>query len=217
MLKEHYMVGLVFAFMRIVFSFVVVHQLFTTSWTTACQAPLSPLSLRVCSNSCPLSQWCYLTISSSTTSFFLCLQYFPASGSFPMSWLFASGCQNTGASALASILSVNIQGWFPLGLTSWISLQFQGLSRVFSSTKIQKHQFFSIQPSLRFNSHICTSLLEKPEYCLYFSEKVCAVNTITGPICTLVKVTWLGRSHTRIQLICLKFPWYWPQFMLILI
>ena len=119
MLKEHYMVGLVFAFMRIVFPFVVVHQLFTTSWTTACQAPLSPLSLRVCSNSCPLSQWCYLTISSSTTSFFLCLQYFPASGSFPMSWLFASGCQNTGASALASVLSVNIQGWFPLRLTDW--------------------------------------------------------------------------------------------------
>ena len=94
----------------------------------------------VCSNSCPLSWWCYLTISSSVTHFF-CLQSFPASESFPMSQLFASGGQSIGASASAIVLPMNIQGWFPLGLTGLISFQSKGLSRVFSNTAIQKHQF----------------------------------------------------------------------------
>ena len=114
-----------------------------------------------CSNSCPLSQWCHPTISSSVIPFPSCLQSFPASGSFPISWLFASGGQSIGASPLASVLPINIQDWFPLGLTSLISLQSKGLSRVISSTTIWKHQFFSSQPSLWSNSHIHIWLLEK--------------------------------------------------------
>ena len=89
-----------------------------------------------------------------------CPKSFPASESFPMSWLFSSGDQSIGASASASVLPVNIQGWFPLKLTGLISLQFKGLSRVFSNTKIQKYQFFSTQPSLWSNSHKHTWLLE---------------------------------------------------------
>ena len=116
----------------------------------------------VCSNSCPVSQWCHPTISSSVIAFSSSLQAFPASGSFPMSWLFASGSQRTGASALASILPVNFQGWFPLGLTGLICSLSRGLSGVSSRTTIQKHQFFGPQPSLWSNSHICTWLLEKP-------------------------------------------------------
>jgi len=99
-----------------------------------------------CSNWCPLSQWCHPTISSCVNPFYSCLQSFPASGSFLMSQLFASDCQSIGASA--SVLPVNNQGWFPLGLTGMISLQSKGLSRVFSNTTVQKHQFFSAQPSL---------------------------------------------------------------------
>ena len=91
-----------------------------------------------------------------------CLQSFPASGSFPMSQLFSSGGQSTGASASASVLPVNIQDWFPLGLTGLISLKSKGLSRVFSNTTIQTHPFFHAQPSLWFSSHIHTWLLEKP-------------------------------------------------------
>ena len=105
-----------------------------------------PLSPRVCSDSCPLSWWCYLTISSSVIPFSSCLQSFPASGSFLMSWLFTSGGQSIGASASASVLPVNIQCWFPLGLTGLISLQSKGLSRVFFSTAVWRHQFFSTQP-----------------------------------------------------------------------
>ena len=129
-------------------------------WTAACQAFFlcpSPFP-RACSNPCPLSWWCHPTISSSVIPF-SCLWYFPASESFLMGWLFASGGQSIGASA--SILPVNIQDWFPLGLTSLISLQFKGLSRVFSSTIVQKHQFFGAQPSLWSNSHIHTWILEK--------------------------------------------------------
>ena len=113
------------------------------------------LSPRLCSNSCPLSQWCYLTISSSATHFSFCLPSFSVSGSFPMSQPYASDGQNIGASA--SILPMNIQGWFPLGLTGLIFLQSKGLSRVFSSTTVQKHQFFSTQPSLWSSSHAYTT------------------------------------------------------------
>ena len=91
--------------------------------------PCPSLSSGVCSNSCPLSQWCHPTISSSVAPFFFCPQAFPASVSFPMSWLFISGGQSIGTSASASVLSVNIQGWFPLGLTSLISLLSKGLWR----------------------------------------------------------------------------------------
>ena len=110
----------------------------------------------------PSSQWYHPAISSSVIPFSSCPQSLPASESFPMSGLFPSGGQSTGASTSASVLLMNIQGWFPLGLNGLISLQPNGLSRVFSSTTIWKHQFFSIQPSLWSNSHICTWLLEKP-------------------------------------------------------
>ena len=102
----------------------------------------------VCSNSCPLRWWCHWTISSSVVPFSSHLQSFPASGSFPVSQLFTSDGQSIGASASASVLPMNIQGWFPLGLTGLISFQSKGLSRVFSSTTVQNHQFFSAQLSL---------------------------------------------------------------------
>ena len=95
---------------------------------------------RAYSKSCPLSQWSHPTISSSVIPFSSCLQSFSASGSFPMSWVFASGGQSIGVSASASVLPVNIQDWFPLGLTGLIPLQSKGLSRVFSNTTVQKHQ-----------------------------------------------------------------------------
>ena len=101
-------------------------------------------------------------ISSSVVPFSSCSQSLPASESFPMSQLFASGGHSIGASTSASVFPVNIQGWFPFGLTGLISLQFKGISRVFSSTTVWKHQFFSAQPSLWSNSHIHRWLLEKP-------------------------------------------------------
>ena len=99
----------------------------------------------VYSNSCPLGQWCHPTVSSSVIPFTSHLQPCPASGSFQMSQFFASGGQSIGVSASASVLTVNTQDWFPLGWTGWISLQSKGLSRVFSNTTVQKHQFFSAQ------------------------------------------------------------------------
>ena len=114
-------------------------RLFVIPWTTACQASLSITNSR---SPCPLSRWCHPTISSSVTPFSSCIQSFWASGSFPRSQLFTSGGQNIGASASASVLPVNIQGWFSLGLTDLISLLSKGISRVFSSTAIWKHQFF---------------------------------------------------------------------------
>ena len=124
-------------------------QLFATPWTEALQASLSiTLTPRVYSNSCPLSQWCHPTIPSSVVPVSSCLQSFPASGSFQMRQLFALSGQSIGVSASTSVLLMNIQDWFPLGWTGWISLQFKGLSRVFSNTTVQKHQFFSAQLSL---------------------------------------------------------------------
>ena len=119
-------------------------------------------SRRVCSNSCSLRQWCHLTISSSVSPFSSCLLSFPASMSFPMSWFLTWGGQSIGTSASASVLSMNIYGWFPLGLTGLISFLSRELSRVFSYTKIQKHHFFITQLSIWSNSHIHTGLLEKP-------------------------------------------------------
>ena len=101
-----------------------------------------------CSNSCPLNWWCHPTISSSVIPFSSCLQSCPASGSFPMNQFFTSGGQCIGVSASASVLPMNIQGWFPLGLTGLIFLQSKGLSRAFSNTTVQKHQFFGAQLSL---------------------------------------------------------------------
>ena len=109
-----------------------------------CPSPTSG----VYSNSCPLSWWYHPTISSSVIPFSSCPQSFPASWSFQISQLFSSGGQNIGGSASASVLSMNIQDWFPLGWTGWISLQSKGFSRVFSNTTVQKHQLFSAQLSL---------------------------------------------------------------------
>ena len=125
-------------------------------WTVAHQASLSITTPGACSNSCPSSQWCHPAISSSVIPLSSCLQSFPASGSFLISQLFTSGGQSIGISASASALPINIQNWFPLGLAGLISLQSKGLSRVFSSTTVQKHQFFSAQLSLWSNSHIHT-------------------------------------------------------------
>ena len=104
-------------------------------------------------NSCPLSQWCHPTISSSVIPFSSCPQSFPASGSFQMSQLFVSGGQIIGVSASTSVLPMDTQDWSPLGWTGWISLLSKGLSRVFSNTTVQKHQF-SAQLSLESSSHI---------------------------------------------------------------
>ena len=117
---------------------------------------------RLYPNSCPLSQWCHPTISSSVIPFSSCPQSFPASGSFPMGQLFASCGQRTGVSASTSVLPMNTQDWSPLEWTGWISLKSKGLSRVFSNTTVQKHQFFSTHFSFYSNSHIHTWLLEKP-------------------------------------------------------
>ena len=129
-----------------------------------------------CSNSCPLKWWCHPTISSPVIPFSSCLQSFPASGSFPMSWLFPSD-QIIGASASASVLPMSIKGCCHLGLTGLISLLSKGLSRILCNTIVQKHQFFSTQPSFWSNSHIYTWLLERlwlygplsPKWCLCFS------------------------------------------------
>ena len=136
-----------------------------------CSSPvqaLSSISPVICSNSCPLTRWCYLTISSSAAPFYFCLQSFPASGSFPLSWLFASGGQSIGDSAPASVFPMHLQDCFPLGLTGLISLLSQVLSRVFSNTTIQKHQFVSSKPTLCFRSHIPTWLLEN--HCFDYAD-----------------------------------------------
>ena len=129
-----------------------------------CPSPTS----KACSNSCPLSRWCYPAISSSVVPFLSCFQPFPVSRSFPMSELFISGGQSIGVSVSVSILLMNIH-WFPLGWTGLISLQSKGLSRVFSNTTVQKHQFFGAQPSSQSHIHTCmyvshihTWPLEKP-------------------------------------------------------
>ena len=117
---------------------------------------------RVHSNSCPSTRWCHPAISSSVIPFSSCPQPLPASGSFPMSQLLAWGGQSIGVSASASVLPMNIQDWIPIGLAGLISLQSKGLSRVFSNTTVQKHQFFGAQLSSQSNSPIHTWPLEKP-------------------------------------------------------
>ena len=117
---------------------------------------------RVYSNSCPLSRWCHPAISSSVIPFSSCPQSLQVSGSFPVSQLFTWGGQSIGVSALASVLPMNTQDWSPLEWTGWISLQSKGLSRVFSNTTVQKHQFFRAQLSSQSVSHIHTWPLEKP-------------------------------------------------------
>ena len=120
-------------------------------WPHGLQHPMPPCpspTPGVYSNSCPSCRWCHPTISSSVIPFSSQLQSFPASGSFPMSQFFPSGGQSIRVSASASVLSKNIQDWFPLGWTNWISLQSQRLSRVFFNTTVQKHLFLSINSSV---------------------------------------------------------------------
>ena len=136
----------------LLFSHLVVSYSLRLHWLQHTRLPCPSPSPGACSNSCPLSQWCQPTISSSVAPFSSCLQSLPVSGSLPMSQFFASGGQNIGASASASFqwifLPMNIQDLFPLGWIGWISLQSKGLSRVFSNTTVQKHQFFGTQLSL---------------------------------------------------------------------
>ena len=159
-----------------------------TSWSHRVQhdrLPCPSPSPGACSNSYLLSWWYHPTTSSSVVPFFSCLQSFPASGSFLMSHFFASGGQSIGVSASTSVLPMNTQDWSPLGWTGWIFSKSKGLSRVFSSTIIWKHQFFGAQPSLWPNSHIHTWLLEKTQLWLYkhFSAKWCLCFLILCLVC----------------------------------
>ena len=159
------------------------------------------------SNSCPLSPWHPPTISSSVILFSSCLQSFPAPGSFPVTQFFASGGQTIGVSASASLPPVNIQGWYSLGWTGLISLLSKGLSRVFSNTAVQKHQFIGIQPSLWSNSHIHTWLLEKPwlwlegplsaKWCLLFNMLLRLVIAFL-PRSNCLLISWLQSSSAVI-------------------
>ena len=148
---------------RLLFSCSVMSDSLQSHGLQRSRLPCLSPSPGACWNSCPLSWWCHPTISSSVTFFSSCPQSFPASGSFPMSWLFTSGGQRIRVSASASVLPMNIQDWFPLGLTNLTSLLSKELWRVFSSLTVWKHQFFGSQPSLWSRSpHIHTWLLEKP-------------------------------------------------------
>ena len=150
-----------FQFSSVQFSCSVVSDYLWPHGLQHAKPPCPSPTLRAYWNSCPLNRWWHSAISSSVVPFSR-LQSFPASGSFPMSQFFTSGGQSIGVSASASVLPMNIQDSFPLGLTGFISLQLWGLSRVFSNTTVQKHQFFSTQLSSQSNSHIHTWPQEKP-------------------------------------------------------
>ena len=137
-----------FAFSSVQFSRSIMSDSLRPHGLQHARLPCPSPTPGVYSNSCPSSWWGHPTISSSVVPFSFHFQPFPASGSFPMSQFFASGGQNIGASVLASVLPMNIQFWFPLGLLGWISLLSKGLSRVFSNTIVQKHWFFGAQLSL---------------------------------------------------------------------
>ena len=160
--------------------------------------PCSTLSPRVCSNSCSLSWWCHPTISSIVTPFCSCPQSFPASGAFPMSWLFASGGQSIGASVSASVHPVNIQGWFPLRLIGWISLLSKGLSRIFSSTKSINSLVLGL--SMVQNSHPYRTtvktivLLDRPlpaKWCLCFFNTLSRFLIPFLPRSKCLLISWL--------------------------
>ena len=149
-------------FSSVQFSHSVVSNSFRPHESQHTRPPCPSPTPGVHSNSCPSSQWCHPAISSSVVPFSSCPYSLPASESFPMSQLFAWGGQSTGVSALASFFPKNTQDWSPSEWTGCISLQAKGLSRVFSNTTVQKHQFFSTQLSSQSNSHIHTWPLEKP-------------------------------------------------------
>ena len=152
----------IWAFSSVQFSYSVMSDSLRPHESQHTRPPYLSPTPRVYSNSCPSSQWCHPAISSSVIPFSSCPESLPASGSFPMSQLFARSGQSIGVSASASVLPMNTQDWSLLGWTCWISLQSKGLSRVFSNTTVQKHQLFSAQLSLQSNSHIHTWPLEKP-------------------------------------------------------
>ena len=154
-----------------------------------------------CSSSCPSSQWCHPTISSSVIPFSSCLQSFPASGSFPMSQFFTSVGQSIESSASASVLPINIEGWFSLCLTGLISLKSRGLSKVFSNTAVQKYQFFSTHLSLWSKFHIHIWLLEKPYIWLNGVSQQSNVGNIHFNMLSTLVIAFLTRSN------CLLISW----------
>ena len=160
---EHFIVGLGwFSVSSVQFSRSVVSNSLRPCELQHARPPCPSPTPGVHPNSCPSSRWCHPTILSSVIPFSSCPQSLPASEPFPMSQLFAWGGQSIGFSASTSVLPMNTQDWSPLEWTGWISLQSKGLSRVFSNTTVQKHQFFSTQLSSQSNSHIHTWPLEKP-------------------------------------------------------
>ena len=144
------------------FSHSVVSDALRPNESQHARLPCPSPTPRVYPNPCPSSQWCHSAISSSVVPFSPWPQSLPASGSFPMSQFFTWGGQSTGVSTSASVLPMNTQGWSPSEWTGWISLQSKGLSRVFSNTTVQKHQFFGAQLSSQCNFHIHPWPLEKP-------------------------------------------------------
>ena len=168
-----------------------------------------PSSPGIYSNLCPLNQWCHLTISSSVVPFSSCLQSFPASGSFLVSWLFASGGQNIGLQlqyqSFQRIFRINIQDW----LTGLISLQSKGLSRIVLNTKVRKHQFFSVQPSLWSKPHIHTWLLEK-NIALTIWTFVGKVMSLLFNVFSRLVIAFLARNKR------LLIPWLWSPSAVIL-
>ena len=155
--------------------------------TLPCPSP----SPGACSNSCPSNQRYHPTISSSVIPF-SCLQYFPGSESFLMSQFFASGGQRIGASTSASVLPMNIQDWFPLGWTGWMSLLSKRLSRVFSNTTFQKHQFFCAQPSLSSNSHTRTHCWKNQSF--YYTTFIGKVMSLLFKMLSRFVIAFLSRS-----------------------
>ena len=164
--------------------------------------PCPSSTLGVYLNSCPLSQWCHPTISSSVVPFSSCPQSFLASGSFQVSQLFTSGGQSIGASASKSVFPNNVQDWFPLEWAGLISLLYEGLSGVFFNTKVQKHQFFGAQPLLWSNSHIHTWLLEK-NTALTIWTFVCKVMSLLFN--TLSMLSWLFLPRNKPHLASFNF------------
>ena len=154
--------GLCFLICSVQFSCSVMSDSLRPHESQHARSPCPSPTPRVHSDSCPSSQWCHPAISSSVIHFSSCPQSLPASESFPMSQHFSWGGQSTGVSALASFVPKKAMGWSPSEWTGWISLQSKGLPRVFSNTTVQKHQFFSTQPSSQSNSHIHTWPQEKP-------------------------------------------------------
>ena len=167
---------------------------------------------RVCINSGPKSRWCNLTISSSVYPFSTCHKSCPASGSFPMSQFFTTGGQNTGGSASASVLPMNIQDWFPLGQTGWISMQSKGLSRVFSNTTVQKYQFFNAQffydPNFTsINDYWKSHNFNKTDLCQY--SNVAGRGTTSRALLLLPSIPPSIRVFSNESTLHMKWPKYW--------